>query len=108
MMMADDYDFSKYRAIIDLFDPSFRPYSRRRFSFNPVEEMRCVLGATRVFLSIPHNLSLFTPFTSRNSKFRLKKWVFTTVFEENPCWKFEERKRAGGIRLLSHVLACSQ
>jgi hypothetical protein len=105
---ADDYDFSEYRAKIERIDPYFRPYSFNRFPANPVEEMRCVLGTTRDFLTYESPSSrLFTPFTSRQSfKFGLEKWVFTTVFEENPSWRFEERKEAKGHRLGSHVIAC--
>ncbi|KAH8703526.1 hypothetical protein BGW36DRAFT_369468 [Talaromyces proteolyticus] len=106
-LTTDDYDFSKYRATIKRIDPYFRPYSFKRFSTNPVEEMKCVLGATRDFLSFPHDSRLFTPFTSRqSSKFGLEKWVFATVFEENPCWRFEERKQIGARRVGFHLIAC--
>jgi hypothetical protein len=84
LMTPDDYDFSAYRATIKRIDPSFAPYSSKPFSANPLEEMKCVLGATRDFLDVRHDSRLFTPFTSRQScKFGLEKWVFTTVFKEN-------------------------
>lgn len=104
---TDDGDFSKYRATIKRIDPYFRPYSCKRFSTNPVEEMKCVLAATRDFLSFPHDSRLFTPLTIRqSSKFGLEKWVFTTVFQENPCGRFEERKPVKGYRLGFHIVAC--
>jgi hypothetical protein len=108
MATSDDYDFFKYRAMIKRIDPYFRPYSFKRFSVNPVEEMKCVLGATRDFLSFPPRDScLFTPFTSRQSfKFGLEKWVFTTVFEENPCWRFEVRKQVKERSVGLHFMDC--
>lgn len=106
-MTTDDYDFSKYRATIKRMDPTFQPYSCKRFSTNPVEEMKCVLAATCDFLSFPHDSRLFTPFTIRqSSKFGLEKWVFTTVFQENPCGRFEGRKPVKGYRLGFHIVAC--
>lgn len=105
-VVADDWALSTYRTAITsinpcigphypLFPPSYAGKSRINVG-HEIEEMKCVLAATRELFGIPlDSSSSFTPFTASqgpSDRYRLKRWAFSPIFKENPQWRTKQPK----------------
>lgn len=97
--VRDDWKFSIYRTAIRSINPCVGPHyinAQQHYLSHEIEEMKCVLAATRDFFGFPlDSLCSFSPLTARccqSSRLRLEQWTFSTVFKENSQWRTEEPK----------------